>query len=376
MSIFLQTGAIKHFRARLIKCAGWSFILFVLLPLNLKAQEKVDSIQSQHTLIPLIFYLPETSLGIGGTGISTFQDLRHHPKTRPSQILYSAVYTFKNQLLLFIPFELYGNANNSRIKGELGYYRYFYNFHGIGPESSKNDLESYSVNFPRIEVNYSHRVFSNFYLGAGMNFDQFAIQKIEEGGILQSLKPIGYQGGRKANFVALAFFDTRDTLFAPSHGHYFEMKFQGSLPHWISDFQYYRLDLDYRHYQKLSAKMLLASNLFWSWASSNTPFFDLPYISTPNRGRGFDDRRFMNYDLINLQSELRFPIYKRFRGAGFLSISDLAHESFQYFQNKLEWSYGMGIRYQLRNDSKARLRLDLAKSRDSFNIYFTLNEAF
>ncbi len=279
-------------------------------------------------------------------------------------------------MLLFVPFEFYGNNNNSRLKGEIGYYQYFYNYHGIGSETSKNDLENYSVNFPRIEANYSKKIYSKFYLGAGFNFDYFDITETESNGLLETEKPVGYQGGTKANFVALAFFDNRDTLFAPNSGQYLEVKFQHSMPQWISDFVYSRIDLDYRIYTKLYKKTILASNLYWSKTSSQTPFFDLPYISTPNRARGYDDRRFINPEIANLQTEARFPIYKRFSGASFVSATAIPEKSFAFFEETPEFSYGLGIRYELRKDSKARLRLDFAKSRDSFNFYFTVNEAF
>lgn len=340
------------------------------------SQDSKDSINSQHSIVPIVFFLPETSLGFGATGISTFKKSNHTDITRPSQLLYSAIYTLKNQLLLFAPFEFYGNSNNTRIKGELGYYQYFYNYHGIGINTSKNDLENYSVNFPRLEANYSKRLYSNFYLGAGFNFDQFDIVKTEDAGLLETEKPIGFEGGRKANFVALAFFDNRDTLFAPNSGHYLEVKFQHSMPQWLSDFVYSRIDIDYRFYQKLSNKTVLASNIYWATATKQAPFFDLPYISTPNRARGYDDRRFINYDLLNIQTELRFPLYKRFSGASFISLSDLPERTLDFFSKSPEISYGLGFRFELNKDSKARLRLDIAKSRDSFNFYFTVNEAF
>lgn len=356
---------------------GLIFIFFLILgTFNCHAQNQKDSLNSQHTIVPLVFFLPETSLGFGATGISTFQKSNHAKNTRPSQVLYSAVYTLKSQLLLFVPFELYGNSNKTRIKGELGYYQYFYNFHGIGGNTSKNDLENYSVNFPRVEANYSKRLYSNLYLGGGFNFDQFDIIKTEASGLLETNQPTGFNGGTKANFVALAFYDTRDTLFAPNSGHYLEVKFQHSMPQWISDFVYSRIELDYRYYQKLYKKTILASNIYWAWASQETPFFDLPYISTPNRARGYDDRRFINYELLNLQTELRFPVYNRFSGASFISFSAIPETTLGFFAKAPEVSYGLGIRYELRKDSKARLRLDFAKSGDSFNFYFTVNEAF
>lgn len=354
-----------------------AFSLSLIFASNVSySQNMEDSIISQHSIVPLVFFLPETSLAFGATGISTFKKSNHSEITRPSQVLYSAIYTLKNQLLLFAPFEFYGNSNDTRIKGELGYYQYFYNYHGIGGNTSKNDLENYSVNFPRLDANYSKRLYSNFYLGGGFSFDQFNIVQTEDAGLLETEKPIGFEGGRKANFVALAFFDNRDTLFAPSSGHYLEVKFQHSMPQWLSDFVYSKIDIDYRFYQRLSKKTVLASNIYWATATKQAPFFDLPYISTPNRARGYDDRRFINYKLLNIQTELRFPLYKSFSGASFISLTDLPETALGFFAQSPEISYGLGFRYEFQKESKARLRLDLAKSRDSFNFYFTLNEAF
>ena len=49
-------------------------------------------------ILPTPFYIPETSLGLGVTGILTWRRGSDAPINRPSVISYSAAYTLKNQL--------------------------------------------------------------------------------------------------------------------------------------------------------------------------------------------------------------------------------------------------------------------------------------
>ncbi len=349
-------------------------MLSLLFSLNCLAQE--DSSKVTNTVLPILFYLPETSLGFGGTGITTIRKSQNDSITRPSQILYSAVYTLKKQILLFAPFEFYGYQNKFRIKGEVGYYKYFYNYFGIGAVSGKDNLETYQVLFPRVEVNYARRIRRNLFLGVGFNFDEFKITEVVENGLLDSNEVIGKAGGTKANILGLIIFDNRDNIVAASKGFYAELRYQRSLPDFISDFNYDKWTFDGRYYFNIKEQLVVANQLFWSYGSNSSPFFDLPYVSTPAIARGFDDRRFINYKLLNLQTEIRFPIFRWLRGASFIALTDLPDEDKWLSFQSPKISYGLGLRFEINKANKTRLRLDLARSSESFNIYFTVNEAF
>ena len=134
-----------------------------------------DSLEFKNSIIPIAFFLPETSLGLGITGISTFRKSSSSPELRPSQFIYSVVYTLRKQLLIFLPYEIYLKNQHIRIKGELGYYRFFYNYFGIGSESRSEDLETYNVNFPRADFTYVYTWDKKFYIGGGFKFDQYDI---------------------------------------------------------------------------------------------------------------------------------------------------------------------------------------------------------
>jgi len=328
------------------------------------------------TLFPVAFYLPETSLGLGALGITTFRFSEEPDHSRPSQVILSAAYTLKNQFLLFIPFELYKNNTKTRIKGELGFYRYFYNFYGIGNESLKNDLEIYNVTFPRLYASYARNIYKKLHLGIGYKFDYFNITEIESGGILDRTQPIGYQGGTKSTIFFLLYLDTRNNILSSTKGFYLETEFQRSVDFLFTDFSYWKYNLDIRYYLPLKKDWTLANQINFSHASNGTPFFDLPYIGSSNRARGIADRRYLNYDILSLQSEIRFPLYKRFSGITFLTSNLVSDELGIAFDHKVRWSYGIGFRFLLDPKEGARLRLDVASGGDGINFYITLNEAF
>ncbi len=355
-------------------------ILFATSILNgQKIAQEIPSEESttktKKSIIPIIFFLPETSLAFGATLINTVTNTEHSEGTRPSQYLLSAAYTLKNQLLLFAPYELYSNNNLNRIKGELGYYRFFYNYHGLGRTSLVENLETYNVIFPRIDVNFSRQFFQNTYLGVGINFDAFNITEITTGGLLMTDQPTGYDGGNKSNIYFLAAYDTRDHINAPSKGYYIEASVQQSLFSPISDFSYNKYIADFRKYITVGEQKIIATQFFFATATEGTPFFDLPYISTPMLGRGLNDRRYINHTIVSTQVEYRTHLWKRFYGAAFVGVNSVPDTRWDLLQDPI-YTYGVGLRYEIQQESKTKLRVDIAAGDGSFNFYFTVNEGF
>lgn len=354
------------------------FLILSAAPL-LQGQESEETLTSttktKRSIIPVVFFLPETSLALGGTLINTVTNSEHTESTRPSQYILSAAYTLKNQLLLFAPYEFYSNNNKDRIKGELGYYRYFYNFHGLGRSSLVENLEIYNVIFPRIDVNYSRQLFPNTYFGVGFNFDAFNITELETEGLLITEQPIGYDGGNKSNIYFLAAYDTRDHINAPAKGFYMEASIQQSLFSPLSDFSYNKYIVDLRRYSTVGKQKIIATQFFFATATEGTPFFDMPYVSTPMLGRGLNDRRYINHTIVSAQAEYRTHLWKRFYGAAFATINSVPEERWEWFADPII-TYGLGLRYEIQQESRTKLRLDVAAGDGGFNFYFTVNEGF
>lgn len=355
-------------------------ILIVLLPVLVLAQKKPKKVRDSTknvkiTALPVVFYTPETALGFGGLGLATFR-LKHEPRTtRPSSVQLGLSYTTKNQLLIFAPFEIYQDEERWRIVGELGYYKFFYNFFGLGIDSNEEDEEVYEVDFPRVRLNVLREILPKFSVGFGYEYDRFSNLQVVENGTLDNTVVAGKRDGTVSNLGVLAFYDTRDNIFFPTKGWFLQGNFFTSSKLLGSSFNYTKFELDSRYYQKVGKKQVLAANLFLANSSKNTPFYDLYYLGS-KRTRGFANRRFQDNAELSFVAEYRFPIKGRFGGVAFGSTGTVAPDLGETFSSRYRNSAGLGLRYIVNKRDGVRIRVDYGLTEEGGNFYFTIKEAF
>ena len=292
---------------------------------------------------------------------------------RKSQVQLGLAYTLKNQLLLFIPYELY-YKERWKLQGELGYYRYFYNYYGLGNNSSKDDLETYDANFPRVISNLSYRLNKSFFIGALYRFDNFEIPRV--GSLLENDQLPGISGGRVSNIGLTASYDTRDDIFYPSKGIFINLTSEVSTSILGSEFKYSQVQLDISKYTEIWKNHIIVANLFSGITLGEAPFFNYYYLASGKRSRGFADRRFIDKNIALAQLEYRYPIYKRFSGVAFGSAGTVSPSFNELSNESIRLAYGLGLRFQLSKHQKSNIRLDLANSFEGFQFYLTIGEAF
>lgn len=324
---------------------------------------------------PVVFYTPETAFGFGGVGIGTFRLKNESYDTRPSSIQLGISYTTKSQFLLYMPFEFYKGDELWRAEGELGFYKYFYNFYGLGINSKLEDEESYEVTFPRARLSLLREVWPNFSIGLGYELDIFSGLGIKEDGILANSNVNGKRDGTVSNIGIRAFYDTRDNLFFPTKGFYLQGNFFTSSKLLGASFSYSKFEFDNRYYQSLGKKQVLAGNLFLANSSNGTPFYDLNYLGS-KRTRGFDNRRFQDHAELSFVMEYRFPIAGRFGGVLFGSSGTVAPDLGSVFSSAYKNAVGTGLRYIINKRDGVRIRIDYGITGEGSNFYFTIKEAF
>ncbi|CAZ94188.1 BamA/TamA family outer membrane protein [Zobellia galactanivorans] len=342
-----------------------------------QAQGSQDSIVKNLKIsaFPVAFYTPETAFGFGGIGIANFWLKEEQKETRPSSVQLGLSYTTKSQLLLYMPFEFYKKNERWRLLGELGFYKYFYNFYGVGVDSREEDEETYEVTFPRARLALMRDIWPNFYIGVGYEFDNFSSLKIEEGGILEASDVPGKRDGTLSNIGIRVFYDTRDNVFYPTEGMYIQGNLFTSSKILGASFKYSKFELDSRYYQKVGKKQVIAANLFLGGSSKNTPFYDLFYLGS-KRTRGINNRRFQDTSELSMVLEYRFPIAGRFGGAVFGSSGTVTPTLNEAFSSAYKNAGGVGIRYIINKRDGVRIRADYGMSSEGGNFYFTIKEAF
>lgn len=321
---------------------------------------------------PIVFFLPETGLAFGGAGISVF-NIGKNKAWRNSSVQLGLAYTLKRQFLLFIPYELYF-GDDWRLQGELGYYRYFYNYYGIGIDSKIEDLEFYDADFPRIIASLTRRIDEVYFVGLQYRLDNFAISDQSE--LLTSQNPVGFGGGTVSTIGLTASYDTRDDIFYPSKGWNILFLNENSAAACGSSFNFSTFSVDASLFFSVAKNHILAFNYYTGLTLGESPYFSYFFMSSGKKGRGFNDRRFIDRNINIGQLEYRYPIYKRFSGVAFMSIGTVGGTYADAFTNSGKFAYGAGLRFQLSKKQKSNIRVDVANSQEGMQFYLTIGEAF
>lgn len=335
-----------------------------------------DSSKTKNQLLayPVVFYLPETRWGFGGAGLYTFRFNGESPKSNPSQLQFAISYTQNKQVLITFPFELYLNENTWKIKGDINYFEYLYKFYGTGIESLETDKEFFFAKYPRIRLDVLRR-YKSLFAGVRFRYDKMRIT--ESGPLLSSGKFTGQEGGNIAGIGFLCQWDKRDFIYNPTKGFYLETEIFIN-DSWIgSDFNYKRFSLDFAKYTKIAKDHTLALQIINAHNIGDPIFYDLIFFGSPKVMRGYQDRRFLDKNMLVFQSEYRFPLFKRLNGVTFFSSGTVGSQYAHLFSNPYKFSYGAGLRYLLNQKDRVRLRLDYGLTpTEGGSFYLTINDAF
>ena len=168
--------------------------------------------------LPVVFYTPDTKIGGGVGGLTTFNFKKDSIGARRSSVTVGLVYTQLKQVLVYFPFQLFPKNQKYWFGGEVGYYKYIYNFFGTGNDFSPDYIEKFSATYPRIRFSATKQIKSHLFVGFRFGYEDFTFTKVDSGGILYKKLVVGAMGGRHACLGLQMNYDSRDALFSPTKG--------------------------------------------------------------------------------------------------------------------------------------------------------------
>ncbi|HMO39655.1 MAG TPA: BamA/TamA family outer membrane protein [Saprospiraceae bacterium] len=357
------------------------FILYLLsahlLPAQTPTADSAWIRKSSFIVLPIAFYAPETRLGFGGASVYAFRFRGEPDSLRPSQVQLGLAYTLENQLLSYLPFQIFYDEAKYNIYGELGYYRYFYRYFGIGNATRLADEEIYSATFPRVRLNVLRLLRPKLYAGLRYWFDDYRITERAEAGELIRNDLVGSEGGIVSALGAVAIYDSRDYIFFPTRGALIETVWLSNSRTLGSDFNFNRFSLDASIYHTFRWQHTLALNGFVDFTFGDTPFFQLPLIGGTRRLRGYWEGRFRQEKLWIAQAEYRFPLFWRFGMVAFGGVGSVAPELSAFGQQRVHYSVGSGLRILLSKNDRINVRVDVGIDETGRWLpYITVGEAF
>jgi outer membrane protein assembly factor BamA len=353
-----------------------SFISVAPLDTLVQGTDPVDSVQNQFVAYPIVFYLPETKWGAGAAGFYNFRFRGEAATSNPSLIQFSFSYTQNKQVIVTIPMEWYLGNNLWKFDGEISYFKYQYNFYGIGDETTLENRETFRAEYPRFRMDVLRR-FKRWFGGVRYRFDAMQFADFRAEGLLEKGNYTGKFGGTISGAGLVLQLDTRNRIYHPTRGVFMEWEGYVNRPGIGSDFSYSRYSADMSAYFGIDKEHVVAVQCSTATIHGEPIFYDMLYFGSPRIMRGYQDRRFIDKNMLLLQAEYRFPIFGRIQGAAFYSAGAVAGTYGMLFQKTWQQSFGGGLRIILNKKDRLRLRVDYGRTlHEGGAFYLTVNDAF
>lgn len=325
---------------------------------------------------PVIASETETGLQFGGLAVRFFEP--ESIELRTSTIDLVAFGTANQQFYTGISSDVYfkkdtyhlGFASNGRLWPA--------NFYGIGSDSLEDDKEEFESTGFNTSIFFERKFAGIFYAGIQYRFENSWIdaESLKQEGVLTNDSITGAEGGLRSGLGATVSLDTRDNINDAREGTlikaqalYFEDCFG-------SDFDYSLYTLDMRQFISLAGITGLGIRGYAQLQRGDIPFQDLSSPNGYNILRGIEKGRYRDRDMVALQAEWRYPIYKRFSGTLFVETAQVADDLTDLYNDNWISGAGAGLRYALNPTEKFNVRIDFAWVDNGFGLTIGMREAF
>jgi Omp85 superfamily domain len=341
---------------------------------------KTDTIKSKKNIqalaIPVIFYTPETDLGFGGGLQLFFNNKRNIYNQRLSNLLATAVYTTKKQLLVDIKPQMYFLKGDYFLDGLFKYKIFPNSFWGIGDDTPEENIESYNMKTFIIKAAFLKRLPPDLNFGFEYNYEKDILLETEPEGQLAADTIPGSEGAIISGLSVIFNLDDRSDQFSPSSGQLIQFTGGFSSKAMGATYSYSKFILDVRKFIPLSEKFVLAGQIYLENTFGNVPFQTKAWLGGGERMRGYFRGRYIDDNMLILQTEIRHHFLPRFTWAVFAAVGDVAETPSRYLVNA-KFSYGGGIRFQILKSTPTLVRLDLGiNGEGGTGVYFGVNQAF
>jgi len=358
-------------------------LIFLFLPdLLIFSMEKSSESEKEKKFgfifLPVIFYMPETRLAAGAGGLVTYRSDAASLESRPSSCYFYAVYTQLKQFIAQIRPEIYWNKEKYYLSFLISAENFPDKFWGVGNKTPAEDEESYTPRSFSFEITGQRKIWSqkNLYIGLQSRIEQYKIIKFEPEGLLAREIFPGSRQGKSTSLGIMLSLDTRDNIFFPTSGHYYQ--FVASLSHKFlgSDFEKSSVRFDLRRYESLFSKHVLSWQFLLQAIAGSPGFRQYATLGGDMIMRGYYSGRYRDKCLVAFQGEYRLPLWKRLGLVGFAGLGEVASSIKSFQIRNFKYSYGFGLRFKILPREGTNLRLDFAWGKRTSGIYFSAGEAF
>jgi hypothetical protein len=245
-------------------------------------------------------------------------------------------------------------------------------FYGIGDEAALRDHPlRYNLEPAGGLLQAKYRL-GNSRVSAGMGYAFAATKVTFEAPAGNPLVPDFQKTSRVGGALLSITFDSRDNIFTPTGGFYFETSaglFSQALG---GDEDFQRINLVAMDFSALRPKLTLGVRGSATLGFGDVPFYMRPFVAM----RGIPAMRYQGEHVAQLEAELSWQFWKRFSLVGF-GGSGAAWNDFERVDNKLTVTAGgVGFRYELARKYGLHMGMDVAFSPGTTAVYIQFGSAW
>lgn len=325
--------------------------------------------------IPFAFYTPETKLAFGAMVITSFK-LSNQIDNRPSTVTALAFYTLNNQYEFSLSPEIYFNNDKHLAASELNYAKIIDKYYGIGNDTEEIAEPNYEARNSLIFLKFQTEILPDLRLGIIYELRNFDVVDARGNPYLLSGTVPGGEGGVTSGVGVVLTYDTRNNIFYPANGGYYEIATAVFSDNIGSDYNYTKTLINLRKYLEINSNQILAVQFLYNFVTGSTPFYDMALLGGDEIMRGYFRGRYRDNNYLAAQLEYRIRVWWRFGLVAFIGSGDVADKISNFEISKFKYSFGAGLRFRIDETELWDLRVDVGFGKDSNGFYFQYNQAF
>lgn len=327
-------------------------------------------------ILPIAFYLPETSIGAGVLAYKLFRVSKSDTVSRKSNFQSYASYTLNKQFALENEWQIFTKKENYVFSGKLDYTRFPEYFYGIGNFTPESGKELYSFDMIRFQSKNVKHLGKKIFVGIQYDLQYLFNMKKDEFSMMIPSNVSGTEGYFVSGIGGVVISDTRNNVLNSSKGHYAEVLFSVNDKITFSKYNYTTVSVDLRKYFTVANRYTFALHGYGNFNSGTVPFRAMPAIGGARYLRGYYRGRFRDNNLIVFQGEARIPLFWRIGIVGFGGIGQVSDKVNNFRSDAFKYDYGGGIRYNINKKDNVNIRLDWGFTNEGNGLYIVFAEAF
>jgi hypothetical protein len=346
-------------------------ILFISILLRISilfGQEKDSTDRFKILPVPSFGYSPETKYYVGAVVLTTF---KFDAASRSSNAKIEFIYTWRKQIILDKEWNLYLKKEKFFSQGNIHFSKYPDIYYGVGSEQQESDALSYESNRFKMEAFLLFKPKNAWYFGGGFKYTNYWNFSLNSETPNYEELSDSYSVG----LISIAQLDKRNSILTATEGSF--LRFSNVINSGSS--VYDQVSIDARRYKTIGKKMPLTfSGRFYSLNTlGNAPFFDLAVLGGDKIARGYFYGRYRENNLLTLQTETRWTLYKWFGVAAFGGLSSIYSFNDPFNTSNLKPNGGIGLRFRVDKNEGTNLRFDYGIGSDGQSgFYISFGESF